>query len=269
MNPVFVILKSALSMITNPKNREFLLIGSLVVIAMLFFRQCGQITNLEQKNDQNLKALSENTEVIKNKGNELTYQKTLVVGSAKDLKLLQGKYGDLEKALKKEKGKVKVITKVEIKYELGEVTINNELLDSCVTDHYCLIWRHITETRQLEGITNFKLNLDSMNNLSIIPGTTDIKKDVVKIDLITGIKTENGVDKIFITPKSPGIIIGDVTGAIIENIGGGGNVSTKKPKRLSLAAHIGYGPSWDMVTGVVKMTPNISIGLSYSIINLK
>ena len=63
MNPVFVILKSALSMITNPKNREFLLIGSLVVIAMLFFRQCGQITNLEQKNDQNLKALSENTKV--------------------------------------------------------------------------------------------------------------------------------------------------------------------------------------------------------------
>ena len=255
-------------MITNPKNREFLLIAGLAILVMLFFRQCGQITDLEQKNDQNLKALSENTQVLKNKENEITYQKTLVVGNAKDLKALQGKYGDLEKELKKEKGKVKVITKVEIKYEQAEVSIDNELLDSCATDHYCLIWRHLTETRQLEGITNFKLKLDSMNNLSIIPGTTDIKRDVVKIDLITGIKTEDGVDKIFITPKSPGIIIGDVTGAILEG-GGGGNISTKKPKRLSLAAHIGYGPSWDLSTGVVKMTPNISIGLSYSLINLK
>ena len=106
MNPVLVILKSALSMITNPKNREFLLIAGLAILVMLFFRQCGQINDLEQKNDQNLKALSENTQVLKNKENEITYQKTLVVGSAKDLKALQGKYGDLEKELKRDFGAI-------------------------------------------------------------------------------------------------------------------------------------------------------------------
>ena len=268
MNPMFVILKSALAMITNPKNREFLLIAGAVIMVMLLFRQCGQISDLEQKNDQNIKALSEQTQVLKNKDNEITYQKTLVVGSSKDLKALQGKYGELEKELKKEKGKVKVITKVEVKYEQAEVNLDNELLDSCAEDHYCLIWKHLTEVRELEGITNFKLNLDSTNNLSIKPGTTSIKKDIVRIDLVTGIKTEDGVDKIFITPKNPNVIIGDVTGAILEG-SSGGNISTKKPKRLSLAAHVGYGPSWDLGTGTVRMAPNISIGLSYSLINLK
>tara|TARA_R110000824_G_scaffold4945_13_gene23195 strand:+ start:1916 stop:2716 length:801 start_codon:yes stop_codon:yes gene_type:complete len=263
------VLSSILSFVTNPKNREFLLIGTLVIIGMLFFRQCGRISDLNKKNDQNLKALSENTEVIKNKDNEITYQKTLVVGSAKDLKSLQGDYGELEKELKKEKGKVKVITKVEIKYEQPEVTIDNELLDSCAEDHYCLIWRYLTDIRHLEGITNFKLDMDSFNNLTIIPGKTDIKKDIVSINLITGIKTEDGVDKIFIKPTTPGIIIGNITGAIIENSGGGGgNLSTKKPKRISLAVNVGYGPSWDLNTGIVKMTPNISIGLSYSLMNL-
>ena len=262
------ILSSILSLISNPKNREFLLIAGLVIIGMLFFRQCGQIGDLKQKNTQNLKALSEEVEVIKNKDNEISYQKTLVVGSQKDLKSLEGKYGDLADELKKEKGKVKVITKVEIKYEQPEVTLNNELLDSCAKDHYCLIWKHITAVRQLEGITNFKLNIDSVNNLAIIPGTTEIKTDIVKIDIITGIKTEDGVDKIFITPKTPGIIIGDITGAIVER-GGGGHLSTKKPKRISLGIHVGYGPSWELGTGIVKMTPNISIGLSYSLIDLK
>ena len=85
---------------------------------------------------------------------------------------------------------------------------------------------------------------------------------------MTGIKTEDGVDKIFITPTNPNVIIGDVTGAILEG-SSGGNISTKKPKRLSLAAHVGYGPSWDLGTGTVRMAPNISIGLSYSLINLK
>tara|TARA_R100000700_G_C3149221_1_gene128409 strand:- start:31 stop:828 length:798 start_codon:yes stop_codon:yes gene_type:complete len=258
-----------LKFITNPKNREFLMIAGCAVMIMLLFRQCGEISDLEQKNDQNIKALSEQTQVLKNKDNEITYQKTLVVGSSKDLKSLQGKYADLQKELKKEKGKVKVITKVEVKYEQADITIDNELLDSCASDHYCLIWKHLTESRELEGVTNFKLNLDSLNNLSIIPGVTNIQKDIVKIDLVTGIKTEDGVDKIFITPKNPNVIIGDVTGAILSGGAGGGNISTKKPKRLSLAAHIGYGPSWDLGTGAVRMTPNISIGLSYSLINLK
>ena len=101
-----------LKFITNPKNREFLMIAGCAVMIMLLFRQCGEISDLEQKNDQNIKALSEQTQVLKNKDNEITYQKTLVVGSSKDLKALQGKYADLQKELKKERDRDWETTKV-------------------------------------------------------------------------------------------------------------------------------------------------------------
>jgi hypothetical protein len=257
-------LGSVLNVLTNKKYREVLLIGGIIVVCILLLKQCNDAKALQKKNKQNVDALSQSMETVKNKDGEVSFQKSLVVASKKELSELNEEYGELADELKKEKGKVKIITKVEIKYQSDTVEVKNEL-DSCDVGKYCLGWSVLDSFRTLEGVTSFGINRDSLT-LRITPGITTITKDEMLLDLITGIKTIDGIDKIFITPKNPNVKVGNITGAIIENKGGG-FINTKNKKKLSIGFHAGYGLVYDSQSNVVRMGPSATIGVSYSLFN--
>jgi hypothetical protein len=255
-------LGSILSVLTNKKYREILLIGGIIVMVLLMLKQCNTARALQKKNKQNVDALTQNMEIIKNKDGEVSFQKSLVVASKKELAELNGEYSSLADELKKEKGKVKIITKIEVKYQSDTVELKNEL-DSCEVGKYCLGWGVTDSFRTLEGITSFGIDRDSLS-LKITPGITTITKDEIILDLITGIKTVDGIDKIFITPKNPNVIVGNITGAIIENKGGG-FINTKTKKKFHVGIHAGYGMLYDSQVNVVRLGPSATIGITYSL----
>ena len=255
-------LGSVLNVLTNKKYREVIMFGGLVIMIVLLLQQCNTARALAKKNKQNVDALSQSMETIKNKDGELSYQKSLVVSSAKELSELNEQYSELADELKKEKGKVKVITKTEIKYQSDTVELQNEL-DSCEAGKYCLGWGVTDSFRTLEGVTSFGILRDSLT-LKITPGITTITKDEIILDLITGIKTVDGIDKIFVTPKNPNVVVGNITGAIIENKGGG-LINTLKKKRYHVGIHAGYGIIYDSPNNTMRLGPSATIGVTYSL----
>ena len=60
-------LGSVLNVLTNKKYREVLLIGGIIVVCILLLKQCNDAKALQKKNKQNVDALSQSMETVKNK----------------------------------------------------------------------------------------------------------------------------------------------------------------------------------------------------------
>ncbi len=255
-----------LKLITTPNGRTFLALVVIAILVIMKIQSCNALNEADRLAKQNQAALKD-MEIVKNKNGELSYQKALSEGTAKDLKKTND---SLYKALKAEKGNVKFIASAGVSWKSPEIIVDNQLFAINDTTKG-LKWSNKNDYHTIEGMSTFGF-VQTQKSYRLSAGQTTISKDEVNLSLITGLKEENGIYKIFITPKTPGVTISNIEGAIIDKKTIlGNNISPlvdSKAKKGGLGIHAGIG-IMPMVnsTGVsLGWGPVISVGYNYNVI---
>jgi hypothetical protein len=185
------------------------LAGALVVVVALLLWEFYHTKNLENKlavESQNKLALLDSVRVMKTKTGELESAKLALAGSKKDLEKLNA---DLAAELKKEKGKVRYITKVEVVYQNkpdsapAEISIHDsvgsirtDLEDSC---------------REFKGHTSFVFSKGKITNPVFV-----VEKDEFNLNLVTGLREVNKQLEIFVRSSCPNVTIQNIQGSVID-----------------------------------------------------
>ena len=106
-------------MITNIKDgasflwrhRNKITFTAMVILIILFLRQCGQIEYERKKNYQNQQALTDTLTKVRQENGDLIVQKSTFIASAEELKELNSELSEEVELLQKQKSKPKVVIK--------------------------------------------------------------------------------------------------------------------------------------------------------------
>ena len=238
-------------------NLNQILIVSLVIITLLFLRQCNQTQSLKDEariSAQNALALTDSVRTITNKWGEEIHLKNVLVASEKELKDLNR---ELYEDVKKLEGKVKIaqsataVIKTEPIYLINTVTKYPDGVNR-------LTWSFDTtynenNSKLIKGYTQFKI--DTIGN--ILDRGTVITNDEMRIKLMTGLTELDGSYQIFVKTDYPGIKFDNIEGAILDK-----KIFNKASTNESswvFGPYIGAGFGFNPRTMTVG--PNVSIGL--------
>jgi hypothetical protein len=185
------------------------LVGALVVVIALLLWEFYHAKNLENKlaiEGQNKAALLDSVRVMKTKNGELESAKLALAGSKDELKKMNE---ELAAELKKEKGKVRFITKTEIIYQKAPdssaavITIQDsvgsirtDLQDSC---------------REFKGHTSFVFSKGKITNPMFV-----VEKDQFNLKLVTGLRERDKQLEIFVRSSCPNVTVQDIQGSVID-----------------------------------------------------
>lgn len=221
---------------------------TLCIVLIMFLvcvatRQCSNIKDYKQ----NQVALSDSIEWVKNKNKDLEAQKAVLVADKKELKKLNE---DLYSELQKEKGKIIYINKTgttivhDTTYVYSEVSSDGS-------------FRVGIDTTYSEG--NYrKLAIDGHYKDSSV--SCDIVQDEFGVALVTGLKREDGIVKIFVRSDYPGFNVTELDGAIVDQDDPLLSRDIKK-KKFIIGPQVGVG-----VGAGLKVSPYIGVGATYKII---
>ena len=185
------------------------LAGALVVVAALLIWQFYHGKNLENKlaiEGQNKAALLDSVRTMKTKNGELESAKMTLAGSLGDLKKMNA---DLAAELKKEKGKVRYITKTEIVYQSKPDSSSAEI---STHDSMTSIRTDIQDScRELKGHTSFVFSNGKITNPMFV-----VEKDQFNLKLVTGLRERDKQLEIFVRSSCPNVTVSDIQGAVID-----------------------------------------------------
>lgn len=239
----------------------FILSTAVVILCSLYINSCGKLKQQEAEAAQNSEAMKKELTVEKNKSGKLQTSIVAFEGKIKDVE----KYSEeLAKEIKDLRHrKPQVIIKTQLVYVGDTVNLKNSLTDKG-NGNYDLDWKYVSAdtTRILQGTSSFNAKVNILDDnktfkLDILPGTTKITHDILKIDATVGVvkNKKTGFDEIFVTPKNPNITVGKLEGAILN-----------KPKQnnFSFSAQLGYGIVYGK--GNITFGPYVGVGLSYNLL---
>lgn len=226
-----------------PNNtRIYGIIIFVIVIAFIFYNWKTQSLEAKLKMAQsNVSALKDTVRIVKTKNGELESVRLVLLADKNSLKQLSD---SLDREVKKEKGKVKVI----IKAPVSIVSIDTVTIISHVTDS-SIYWNYDREdsggSRHLAGVSTKEI--------------TKITRDEIYLNLIAGVKErEDKKLEIFIRTKYPGVTFGDIQGAIIDPT----QPVVKPPSR-----YFGIGPCIAvLIDPMGKIRYGVGVSLQWSVI---
>lgn len=254
-------------------NIQSILIIAGVLIFMLFLNQCNttralkdELSRQENVSKQNMAALHDSIKVYKNKLGELSYSKPIAQMSPDEIKKY---FPDLYDKLKNELGEVKIIWKTKVEYrDTGSVKNGIVQLDS---NKFSLNYNyfskdsalHIKSTNTFFAESKLVDKEKNKYSVSVSSGTSTINEISLKMGFTTGIKKENNLYKIFITPDNPNVIVSEIEGSDVSNM-----INPPLPpcknKRWSIGPYIGFGLNFS--NGHYVLGPEVGVGLQYSIV---
>ncbi len=237
---------------SNPSLRTFVMLAVIMLLIILLWNSCGTNRILKATHKQNIEAFKKELKVKENKIGELEYSVEVWKGKTGNLKNYSKDLADELERVKK--SKVKIIIKTKIVYMPADSIEIDNVLDSLGGDNYALNWEYANEdsSRILAGSSMFSAFVDKPTlSLNIKPGQTIITNDKLSLSLVVGVKTnkKTGFDEIFITPKTPGVTIAEIEGAILGK---------RKKKKIHLGIGGGYGIGLGP-NSTLRMTPHIGI----------
>lgn len=187
-----------------------IMLGVIGVLAAALIWGFYHVKNLENKiaiNDQNRVALLDSVRIMKTKNGELESAKYALTGSKKELEQLAA---NLSAELKKEKGKVRALTEINLRFRGDTIikvttafmkdstgTIRTDFEDSC---------------RLFRGHATFILTKAG----EITKPKFVVEQDEFNLKLITGLKEKDKKLEIFVRSSCPGIVIQGIQGAVID-----------------------------------------------------
>jgi len=248
-------------MLTNMKfklNSNTILFAAVIILLALLLRECGSAADLKtqvERHQQNEKALLDTVKYAKNLAGEAQAEKLTLISTKKELEKLNK---DLYFEIEKQRGKVLQLTSTNaslksenrgLKTLIEQMPDNQDIsiVESPWPKNYRLSWSLDTtyspgNYKQLAGFTRLTLLDDS----TMVPGATDITKDVNGFKIVTGLTKEGEDYKIFVKSDNPNFAVSDIEGAVVP---GKNNPLFGSPKKWGLGATVG---------------PNVSYGLGLS-----
>lgn len=233
------------------------IILTLVVLGLIYFlnEKMKQNKVLNYKLKQNELAYNDTLRVLKRNDSVLTTQKYLYISNNTELKDRNIHLYNEMMFWKEKKQKVEFISEVGVQYKQKKLILDNTLID-LDSNFKGLAFVDSTYEYYIKGMSTFKItNKDS--TLHIKSGKTIITDNVVNIDLIVGIKSNNEYKEIFVTSKNPNININKLEGHIIDNL------KDKKQNRLGLGTYFGYGLG--LYKQQIVLTPQLGLGITYKL----
>jgi len=256
------------------KNRTAVLLIVAVILVILWFNQCNrtgyfkdQIKFEQQRQEQNMAALTDSIKKYVNKDGDTSYQKPIAEMTLDEIK---DNLPVIYDAIVAAGSEIKIITTQKIVYrDTGSV---NNVLNELDKDKYSLAFDYASEDSllTLKGkslFTAFPYAADDGKlGLKIFPGKTHFDKTEIKFGLTTGVKKdEDGINRIFVTPSSDKITITDIQGVDLSNYVKKDDIPPTKKKRFGVGFQIGYGAVFGK-NNQLYHGPTISAGINYSII---
>jgi hypothetical protein len=259
-----------LSKVFNKNNREYIFLTAFAIVCMLWLKSCSDQraakAEMEKQatiNDQNMRAKNDTIRIVKNKAGELESVKSSYVSKLSDLEKINK---DLYAEIKKEKGTTRAVIKSYVSVSSGDIVISNELKRYSDGITYGLEFADEKidsgMTWHIKGVSKFQFD-----KLEIIPGTTEIFENQMKLKIVLGFTTaKNGDYQVFARSASPNVKFDELDGVlIIPKKNDDVLCPPAKKKRFGLGVQIGYGAN--IVNKQVFIGPNLSFGISYNIIS--
>ncbi len=261
---------SFLSKLFSKDNRQFVLLAALVIVCMLWFRQCSatqqQKAEAERQlkiTEQNNRALTDSLRYVKNRAGDIEAVKSSFISKLEDLEKLNK---DLYAESKKENGKLLSIIKGSINVNTGNVVISNELKKYPDGKTYGLLFEKERKDSgmvwSIKGESKFKLE-----NNTIFPGQTEIFDNNMKLKIVLGFKTnkKTGDYEVFARSGSPYVTFDSLESALfIPKHPDPLLTPPQRNKRFGLGVHVGYGVGF--LNKQLMLTPYVGVGISYNII---
>jgi len=242
----------------------------LILIILLLFVSFGVLLNrhINIKNkltisEQNNKALTDSIRVTSNKVGDLVFSKNIFVSKTEELKKLNS---DLFLELKKERGKVREIVKLVSEIKSDTIYLPNTIVEY-VGGNKGLVWNYDTifslgNERHISGVCKFNIDTNGL----VKPLFTEIHRDEIKFNLITGIKENGDNVEIFVRSNYPNFNVTDLSGSIIDPKNHPVIKKFVKPKKWHIGPFVGVGlgvNAWP--SSNVGLGFQVGFGLSYSL----
>jgi hypothetical protein len=222
------------------KNR-LLLVGAVAIIILFYTNKYNYNRYKEAKEETeiaktNLKAAQDTIRVIKRDDGSLEYNKLAFI--TKSLKDLQETNASLYQEVKKMKGQIEFIEKIDatIIHDTVPLIVKAELQDSTIYTNSSFDTTYSKGNyRSLAFITTY--NLYTKKAFGIIT------KDQIGFTATTGIKKTNNGYEIFVNPKYPSMQITSLEGAIIDKNFFANKIEKQKPHLITAGLSIGWVPA--------------------------
>tara|TARA_R110002020_G_scaffold163538_4_gene349579 strand:+ start:676 stop:1485 length:810 start_codon:yes stop_codon:yes gene_type:complete len=264
-----------LELLKNPKTQRNLLLLSLVIIITLF-KGCGKDSSIElMEYKQNVEALQDSIRTYKTNNGDLVSEKMALLTNKNKL---EGLNKDLFNEVKNLRDNPIVITKVVTKiihdtlYLKPKIDSNGIVYNSDSTIKITpFTWSDSTKFdennyRNIGG--EYLISVDT--NLNVGTKSFKVTKNEIGMSFTTGI-TESDDDKVEIFLKSdyPGFIPTKIDGTLFNPTESDVIKKYFPPKRWGVGFHAGYGVYVDPIKFNSGTGFNISVGISYNIIQWK
>lgn len=252
-----------------------IMILSVFILCILFFRSCNEISRLKKESDyerqrteQNLRALNDTIEFYKTNSG-VGFKRAISNMSLDELKEYNP---SLYKKIKEDGGKVKTIIHTEMVYKIDESIDVSNYLSDLGNNKYSIEFIHNDGKLYIKGNSLFNaepyIDDSSKANLIITPDKTQLLDFSLNMELTTGIKYEDGIDKIFVTSSSENVQIVELQGTDVSNyINSRYSLSPpQKRKNFSINISAGYGLVF-MGDNQINHGPSFQFGIGYNILN--
>ena len=252
-------MKEQVAWVFNPKNQRTVLLILLLLLTTGFGVAVNKINkqNVQaQIAKQNITALQDTLRKTETKLGEVEYAKSVLIAEKGNLETLNE---DLATELKKEKGRVYELNNIVA--SIGESSTDTIVINNTIVEYpdstYGLPFEYDTiydtkNCRYIKGESKFRFNKGIIE-----PLTTTISKDIIKFNLVTGLREKDDKLEIFARSNYPGFEIVELEGAIIDPTKHPVIKKFTKPKRWGVGPYIGAGLG-------VNTTPNPNVGLGIS-----
>lgn len=257
------IIRSIIDFVT--KNTKLILFILLVVAVGFAYGYRDAYVNQKaetQKQKDNIEALQDSVRTVTTKNGDLQQEKLALQSDTTQLRTLNAELAD---ELQNQKGKVEQLTQLvgELEGQLGDVETDSGIVVESRTSpvglsNYKFTWSKSDSgegwSKILEGY--FIVQADSSYKPRIVENK--ITRDLLNMQIFTGIKTVDDKKTIFVRSTYPGLNFTDINGAVISEE----NEFGQTPSRWGIGVQLGYG--YSVNSGLFE--PYIGVGVTYSLI---
>lgn len=259
------------------KHRNKIMFITMIVLAILFLRQCGELKYERKKAAQNQAALTDTLTTLRQSNGDLITQKATFVASRKELEKLNKDLYDEVELLREQKSKAKVVIKTKIVYRDTGSVHNDVVFVGRKLDKYKynLNFDYVDSDNimRLKGKSEFsvlpKLTTDGSDriHLDVSPGRTIFDTIQVKFGLTLGVKEDrDGIDRVFAKADSTDkIIITDINSVQLEDFYK--SKYNKNKKKFSVGPYVGLGLGIGN-NGQFVVRPQVGLGVQFSLFKL-
>lgn len=239
-------------------NLNVILIVALVIIMILYLKQCNTTSNLKDEakiSEMNQKALLDSITTYETKNGKLVYEKSILIASEKELKELNSSLYEEVQDLKKNPS---IIFKEKILVQHDTVKVKT-MIKNYDNGKIGFVWNYDTIFNENNFQKLFGRTIVNVDSNGLSNPVTFIDVNEIGMSFITGLTKGKDTYEIFIKSDYPGFTATSIEGAIIDK-----KMITNDESSFVIGPSLGYGIIF-VNDKNVKHGPVVGITFTYNL----